>query len=158
MRTQYPLRQVTAADIPELRELFRSTVLHVNIKDYTQAEAEDWASCGDSIEHWQDLLAHLYYLAATDADGRIIGFAAIRNDGYLHSMFVHKDRQGEGIATTLLNAMENYAIGQGITRITSEVSLTARPFFEKRGYGVKQEQRVQAKRLVMTNFVMSKNL
>lgn len=46
-------------------------------------------------------------------------------------MFVHKDFQGEGIATMLLNEIEQYAITNGIIRITSEVSLTARPFFEK---------------------------
>ena len=47
-------------------------------------------------------------------------------------MFVHKDFQGKGIATMLLEEIERYAITAGIMRITSEVSLTARPFFEKK--------------------------
>ena len=34
----------------------------------------------------------------------------------------------------LLEEIERYAITAGIMRITSEVSLTARPFFEKRLY------------------------
>jgi acetyltransferase, GNAT family len=32
----------------------------------------------------------------------------------------------------LLEEIERYTITAGITRITSEVSLTARPFFEKK--------------------------
>lgn len=47
-------------------------------------------------------------------------------------MFVHKDFQGKGIATILLNDIERYAITAGITRVTLEVSLTARTFFEKK--------------------------
>lgn len=44
-------------------------------------------------------------------------------------MFIHKDFQGKGVATLLLNEIERYAVAAGITRITSEVSITARPFF-----------------------------
>ncbi|EEU49731.1 LOW QUALITY PROTEIN: hypothetical protein HMPREF0619_03896, partial [Parabacteroides sp. D13] len=54
--------------------------------------------------------------------------------GHLHSMFVHKDFQSKGIVTILLNDIERYAITAGITRVTSEVSLTARLFFEKKIY------------------------
>lgn len=67
-------------------------------------------------------------------------------------MFVHKDFQGKGIATILLNEIERYATARGIMRITSEVSLTARPFFEKRGYIVEVEQKRKANQLYLTNF------
>ena len=46
----------------------------------------------------------------------------------------------------------------GICDITSEVSITARPFFERRGYVVEQEQCAQANRLQLTNYVMRKVL
>ena len=67
-------------------------------------------------------------------------------------MFVHKDFQGKGIATILLNEIERYATATGIIRITSEVSLTARPFFEQRGYIVTEEQKRRANQLSLTNF------
>ena len=73
-------------------------------------------------------------------------------------MFVHKDFQGKGIATILLNKIERYATATGIIRITSEVSLTARPFFEQRGYIVTEEQKRRANQLSLTNFWMAKNL
>lgn len=73
-------------------------------------------------------------------------------------MFVHKDFQGKGIATILLNEIERYATTRGIMRITSEVSLTARPFFEKRGYIVEVEQKRKANQLYLTNFWMEKKL
>ena len=141
-----------------MKELFCSTVLTVNVRDYTAEEAADWASCGNRLGHWEKLMATLHFIAACDAEGRIVGFTSIRNDGYLHSMFVHKDHQGEGIATALLQRIEAYAMEHGICDITSEVSITARPFFERRGYIVEQEQRAQANRLKLTNYIMKKQL
>lgn len=45
-----------------------------------------------------------------------------------------------------------------IQDITSEVSITARPFFEKHGYATVKEQKAQANRLRLTNYVMTKKL
>ena len=97
-----------------------------------------------------------YFIVAVNQQSKIVGFSSITPQGYLHSMFVHKDFQGEGIATMLLNEIEQYAIANGIIRITSEVSLTARPFFEKKGYIVEEEQKRKANQLSLTNFWMAK--
>ena len=97
-----------------------------------------------------------YFIVATDVEGQMLGFTALRGDGYLHSMFVHKDYQRQGIATALLQKIEAYASEHGIKEMTSEVSITARPFFEHHGYKVEREQRVQANRMIMTNFMMRK--
>ena len=152
------LRPATVADIRELRRLFQDTVLTVNAKDYTPEEVKDWASCGDSMEHWKELLLKNSYIAALDNWGNIIGFSSMNADGYLHSMFIHKDWQRKGIASALLSEMESYAGGRGAGEIISEVSITARPFFERQGYTVRKEQRARANRLELTNFVMTKKL
>ena len=58
----------------------------------------------------------------------------------------------------LLNEIERYTAQAESYRITSEVSLTARPFFEQRGYIVTEEQKRRANQLSLTNFWMAKNL
>ena len=58
----------------------------------------------------------------------------------------------------LLEEIERYAITAGIMRITSEVSLTARPFFEKKGYVVEEEQKRKANQLSLTNFWMAREV
>lgn len=151
-------RRATCADIPQMMKLFADTVLNVNTKDYTPEETADWAACGDDVERWRSQVNHMFFIVAADADGRIKGFAAMRDDGYLHFMFVHKDCQGQGIATRLLSLVESHARGLGVRLITSEVSITARPFFESRGYAVKAEQKAHARHLYLTNYRMEKNL
>ena len=122
------------SDAVELKNLFQNTVLAINRRDYSQAEVEDWASCGDNLSNIEDMIKTHYFIVAVNQQSEIVGFSSITPQGYLHSMFVHKNFQGEGIATMLLNEIEQYVITNGIIRITSEVSLTARPFFEKKGY------------------------
>ena len=151
-------RKATLADIQEIKDLFANTVLTVNRKDYTEEETTDWAACGERPGHWEGLIDGLHFIVAVNAGGRITGFAAIRRDGYLHSMFVHKDYQRQGIATQLLRIMEDYAVANGLKTITSEVSITAWPFFERHGYDVLAEQQAQANKLRMTNYKMAKTI
>ena len=156
MKANFIVRAALQSDAVELKNLFQNTVLAINRRDYSQAEVEDWASCGDDLSNIEDMIKTHYFIVAVNQQSEIVGFSSITPQGYLHSMFVHKDFQGEGIATMLLNEIEQYAITNGIIRITSEVSLTARPFFEKRGYIVEEEQKRKANQLSLTNFWMAK--
>ena len=133
-------------------------MLTVNSKDYTKEEVEDWTSCGDSVAHWKNLLAKNDYVGAIDRQGKIIGFSSMNAEGYLHSMFVHKDQQGKGVATLLLSEVEKIARKYDVHKINVEASITARPFFEKHGYKVVKEQKAKANRLWLTNYVMEKAL
>ncbi len=150
------VRDATVADIPEMQKLYRDTVLAVNRKDYSQEEVEDWASCGEDAAHLRALLAeHRYMVAVNDQNG-IVGFTSINDDGYIHVMFVHKDCQRQGVASLLYQVIERYALEKGIERLTSEISITARPFFEKQGFVVDEEQKRKANQLCLTNYKMSK--
>lgn len=155
---KFTIRKAIVSDIPELMELYRGTVLTVNRKDYSAEEVEDWASCADNTPRGEDFFAEQQYMVAETVEGRIVGFGSIYNTGYMHTMFVHKDFQHQGIATLLYQALEAYAREKGAGRITSEVSITARPFFEKQGLMVDEEQKRKAGKLYLTNYKMSKAL
>ena len=97
-------------------------------------------------------MAH-HSLVAVEGEGLIVGFGDIDGTGYLDRLYVHRDRQGQGIATALLGRLER-AVDAPV--ITTHASITARPFFEARGYRVIREQRVERHGVRMTNFVMEK--
>ena len=63
-----------------------------------------------------------------------------------------------GTRTRLLAEAERLAMEYGAGKITSEVSITARPFFERHGYKTVKEQKAKANRLYLTNYVMKKEL
>ena len=158
MKNQICIRQATFDDILELKNLYQGTVLTINRQDYSQEEVDDWASCGDDLSHIRKMIETHYFIVAVNQLSQIVGFSSITPQGYLHSMFVHKDFQGKGIATLLLKEIERYAMENKIVRITSEVSITARPFFEKWGYTVEIEQKRKANQLCLTNYWMTKEL
>lgn len=158
MKTDFSIRTAQQSDVIELRDLYKNTVLEVNRHDYSQEEVEDWASCGDDLSNIGKMIETHHFIVAVNQLFQIVGFSSITPQGYLHSMFIHKDFQGKGIATLLLREIERYAIAEEIKRITSEVSITARPFFEKRGYLVEVEQKRRANRLCLTNYWMAKGL
>ncbi|WP_029905148.1 GNAT family N-acetyltransferase [Prevotella sp. 10(H)] len=154
----YNIRIATTDDIPELKELYKGTILTINAKDYPEDEIVDWASCGENEDRWKQLISDLYFIVATDVTGRITGFSSVSPTGYLHSMFIHKDFQHQGIATLLYNHIEQYATDYNIKKIISEVSITARPFFEQLGFKVDEEQKRKANKLSLINYKMSKQL
>lgn len=157
LNKKFTVRQARQADAKETQSLYIDTVLNVNRRDYSEAEVEDWASCGNDISKIEEMIRTHYFIVAENRQSQIVGFSSITPQGYLHSMFVHKDFQRQGIARLLLEEIERYAEENNIMRITSEVSLTARPFFEQHGYKVKTEQKRKANMLCLTNFWMAKS-
>ena len=117
-----------------------------------------FTACGDDEERWHGFIDTLHFVVAVDGAGEVAGYASLRGDGYLHSLFTHRDWQGRGVATALLGEVERHAVQSGISLIRTEASITARPFFERRGYVVEAEQKALARRLWMTNFRMWKRL
>ena len=158
MKIECKFRTATMKDIQELKKLFCNTVMTVNRRDYTAEEVADWASCCESDGCWEQLLSTLYFIVATDVEGQMLGFTALEGMAIFIQCLCIKITSVKGIATALLQENRAYASEHGIKEMTSEVSITARPFFEHHGYKVEREQRVLANRMIMTNFMMRKTL
>lgn len=145
------IRPYRSSDCQTLTELFYHTVHTVNAKDYTPAQLDAWATGHVDLAQWDQSLQAHYSLVAVD-DGVIVGFGDIDATGYLDRLYVHADYQGQGIATALCNQLEQAVAGP----ITTHASITAKPFFEKRGYRVLKKQHVERQGVVLTNFVLIK--
>lgn len=86
----------------------------------------------------------------------VVGFTDLEPDGHLDIMFVHPACQRIGVASLLLAAVEAAAIAQGLLRVFTEASLTARLFFERHNFQVLARQQVTIRGQVLTNFRMQK--
>lgn len=64
------------------------------------------------------------------------GFADLTKEGHLDRLFVSPDYQRCGVASALLAMVEQAARHRGMTRLTTDASLTALPFFEARRFRV----------------------
>lgn len=145
------IRSYRPGDCPELLRLFYGTVHTVNARDYSPEQLNAWADGRPDMARWErSLLEHTTLIA--ELDGMITGFGDIANDGYLDRLYVHRDYQGMGIATALCGRLET---GHGY--ITTYASITARPFFEGRGYRVVRENRAVRHDIELINYLMEKH-
>lgn len=147
------IRRYEPEDLGQITALFYDTVHAVNAADYAPEQLDAWADGAPDLDRWNgSLLAH-HSLVAVEGRDLIVGFGDIDATGYLDRLYVHKDRQGLGIATALCDRLER-AVDAPV--LTTHASITARPFFEGRGYRVLREQRVERHGVRMTNYVMEK--
>ncbi|MGI5983705.1 MAG: GNAT family N-acetyltransferase [Sakamotonia sp.] len=145
------IRPYQPEDCKELARLFFNTVHTVNAKDYTKQQLNAWATGTVDLEAWNRSLTEHFTLVAME-NGIITGFGDMDATGYLDRLYVHRDFQGRGIASALCDRLEASVSGS----VTTHASITARPFFEKRGYRVIKEQQVERRGVLLTNFVMEK--
>lgn len=147
------IRKYQPADCKTLTELFYDTVHTVNAADYTEEQLNAWAAGNIDLEEWNRSFLESYSLVAVK-DDVIIGFGNISKTGYLDRLYVHKDHQGEGVAAAICDRLEEAVQGKIITH----ASITARPFFENRGYEVVKAQQVIRENCTLTNYLMEKKV
>ena len=146
------LRLYRSEDCPTLAQLFYDTVHTVNARDYTPEQLDAWADGHVDLAAWDaSFLAH--HTLVAEENGEILGFADMDGAGYLDRLYVHKDHQGRGVATALCSTLEAAC---PVKNFTTHASLTARPFFESRGYQVLRRQTVVRHGISLENFVMEK--
>ncbi len=147
------IREYTSSDCKQLAELFYQTVHVVNAKDYTNKQLDVWATGYVDLKEWNKLFLEHNTLVAIK-NSIIVGFGDIDKSGYLDRLYVHKDYQGQGIATAICNKLEQSVKA---CKIVTHASITAKPFFEKRGYRVIKEQQVIREGIALSNYVMEKS-
>ncbi|MCG9695308.1 GNAT family N-acetyltransferase [Vibrio sp. Isolate22] len=149
------IRNYQESDAKALWEIFFYTVRNVNIRDYSQEQVEAWAPSGFDFALWQKRIDGLKPFVA-ELDGHIVGYTDLQPSGLVDHFFCHHEYQGRGVGRALMEHV--FTIGQirGVSRYFSEVSITARPFYERMGFKVVNDQQVDMRGVTLTNFVMEK--
>lgn len=145
------IREYQSSDCDKMAELFYNTVHTINAKDYSKEQLDVWATGQIDLKNWDQSFQEHYSVVAVN-DGIIVGFGDIDRKGYLDRLFVHTDYQRKGIASDICNCLEQAVQGN----IVTHASITARPFFERRGYKVVKEQQVERQGIFLTNYVLIK--
>lgn len=93
------------------------------------------------------------YLACRS--GKIVGFIELEDDGHIDRFYTHKDFQRQGVGHALYDHLVVQADVRGIHGFYVEASPFARPFFEREGFQLKKENRIERAGQILTNFSMS---
>lgn len=133
------IRGYIESDAEVLWTLFFNTIRKVNRRDYSQQQVEAWAGDSFDSEYWTKRMNGLSPFVA-EIDGVIVGYTDLQSTGLIDHFFCHHEYQGKGVGRALMNHVLEVGQSRGIHRYYSEVSITARPFYEHLGFHFVKEE------------------
>jgi putative acetyltransferase len=157
MTKTHPLRPFLPADVGPLRELFAPSIDVLTVEDYNEDQRIAWAGRAEDKAAFGQRLASAITLVVM-VNGKHAGFGALRDNTELDMLYVHPEFAGQGVGTTLADALERLAQARGAKEISAEVSDTAQPFFAARGYVPMQRNLKPVDDQWLSNTTMKKQL
>ncbi len=151
------IRLATADDAHRLATIFYDSIHNVACRDYSRDQLNAWAPQVPETEWWTARLGSRTTFVA-ELNGRIVGFGELEADGHIDGFYCASEHQRQGVGSAILRAIEQEAISRGLPRLFAEVSITARPFFEAKGFRLVREQTVERRGIALVNFIMDKRL
>ena len=150
-------REYKDTDLHAVMDLFYVTVHEVNKNDYTEDQLEAIAPKEANEYHWEKSLEKNHTIVV-EQDGKLIAFGNIGKTGYLDRLYVHPDYLRKGIASKLVEELEEYAKKHGSHVINVTSSITSKAFFESKGYAVIEEQINERRGERLLRYLMEKKI
>lgn len=151
------IRAFTERDSPGLWTVYYAAVHQTASADYTAEQIDAWAPADFDQAKWHQRLRDLAPFVA-ERDGVLVGYADVQTTGYIDHFFVSPAVARQGVGTLLMDAIHRSADSKHVDRLFADVSLTARPFFEKFGFAVDRATVLSVRGFDLDNFRMSKTL
>lgn len=139
----------------EVTDLFYAAVHGIDPSVYSQQQKEAWAPIPPNYEKWAERLEEKKPCLAI-LEQRIVGFIELDPDGHIDCTYTLPDYQGRGVASALFNHVEEIALTRGYKRLYVEASFLAKSLFEKQGFKVLHENKIERGNVILSNFTMEK--
>jgi putative acetyltransferase len=151
------IRPYQADDLVAVANVFTESVHELAAEHYDAAQRATWAQRPPDLDAWATRLAPLITLVAEE-DGQVAGFLSYTTSGYIDLLFTSPRFARRGVASQLYAQVEAELTAHAPLTLSTHASLVARPFFERQGFSVIQEEEVERGGLMFRRFVMEKRL
>ncbi len=150
------LKQITKKDQLYLKKLYFDSIISIDEKIYSPEQKRAWAS-----QAWDN---KYFNLSLQEGKGwlieekeKIIAFASRYPKDRIALLYCKGDSQRKGCGTELLQKLENEAIKEGITCLTTEASLISYKLFLKNNWEMIRKEKIIIKNIIFERFKMIKN-
>ena len=151
------IRLYMPSDLQDVMTLFYDNIHQVCVNDYTPEQLDAWAPLNPDVYRWESSLNRNHVIVVEDED-HLIGFGDVGETGYLDRLYVHQDYIHQGVGSLIVDQLEKYAKAKGIRAMNTAASVTSKPFFEKKGYVMLNEEVVERRGVRMRRYLMEKIL
>lgn len=149
------IRKYAEEDAQTTWQLFFDTVRNINREDYNQQQLQAWAPDSIDLFIWNKRMLDIEPFIA-EVDSKVVGYADLQNDGLIDHFFCHQNYQRQGVGRALMMHILHEGKKRNIKHYFSQVSITAKPFFEHFGFKVVKQQVLEVRGQALTNFLMEK--
>ena len=150
-------RPYELTDLPGIIAVYTASIHGLAAPFYSPEQLAAWAPATHDKARWQQRIAQVHTLVA-ESDSVLAGFICYRDDGYLDLLFTHPEFARRGVATRLYLRVEAALRAVGVLKIFTHASLAARPFFDRQGFELDGEERVECRGVYLRRFAMHKQL
>jgi len=134
------VRDALDSDVPELRQLYASSVRSAGVEAYPPEAVAAWSSFSEAPEFEGFVLRNRTIVVEDDTG--LVGFGGADPSGRIASLYVRGDRLHEGIGTKILERLLARLLSEGVRRVWTEASELSRPLFERFGFVTVAEESV----------------
>jgi len=153
MNTLVHIRPYREGEEPALFGIYCSAIHLVACQNYTPEQLQAWAPRDFDPELWRRRIRGIGPFVA-ESNGQIVGYADLQPNGYIDHFFVCGTRSREGIGSQLMRHLLDRAQALGISELSSDVSRTAQPFYERFGFMVVERRYPEISGVVVPNALM----
>jgi putative acetyltransferase len=147
------IRLSTPSDTATIAQLFTESVHHIAANSYNPEQLAAWAPTPPDIDQWNQRLANLTTLVA-EAGKQLAGFLSYTENGYIEFLYSSPHFSRQGIASELFDTAKSNLTKDGVSKLSTDASLEAMPFFKSKGFEIVEEQQVERHGQTFTRFQM----
>ena len=150
------LKQITKKDQFDLKKLYFDSIISIDEKVYTSEQKRAWAS-----QAWDNKYFNLSLKAGKgwliNEREKIIAFALRFPNNRISLLYCKGDSQRKGYGTKLLQKIEQEAIKEGLSCLTTEASLISYKLFLKNSWEIIRKEKIIIKNITFERYKMIKN-
>ena len=150
------IRRFHVGDEPALFHIYHSAIHQIACRDYTQEQLDAWAPSDLDSLLWSARMQGIVPFVAQDGE-HVVGYADVQTTGYIDHFFVSGCRPRQGIGALLMQRIHEEAVVLRLPELSSDVSRTAQPFFERHGFEVVEQRSPVLRGVVIPNALMRKS-
>ena len=150
------IREYTFEDAEAHAEVHSQSVRGIASKDYSQEEVEAWVKEEPEDEQLPEEKER--FVAETE-EGEIVGFSDYnKEEKELTGLYIKPEYSETGLAPKLLSKAEKAAKEDGIEKLTCISTITAKNFYQRQGYKIREKTNHQIEDQELTVYKIEKEL
>jgi len=138
------VREARESDAVAVTDLVRRSIWQLCAADHQNepARLEPWLQNKTvaNVAAW--IAVQRNYCVVATADSTIVGVGIITVEGEVLLCYVDPDARFRGVSTAILSSLEERARRLGLSEVYLDSTVTARRFYEDRGYRARPQTRV----------------